>query len=347
MIYPTTIQSATMISTHYSLESASFSHFRQNQSRMNSAKSTFFRFSFLLMLGLLALTQAGCTDDVTIASTFEGPQPVVDAWLTIDSAPQTIRISQTQDYYANTLTPGIAGAEVSICKTNDPSTCFEFVDQGNGDYVWTPASFGESLATVGDDLTLTVELPADAPGSGNVIKTLTAQTQVFRTAPIDSISFQFEESGLGNDEGIYGQVFARDLVGPGDRYLIRSQVNDTALNRIEELNLAFDAAFDGGTTTDGITFILPLRTSINKLRDDGSPEPLVSGDTMRVEIWSLSAIAFNFLRQASIQIQSGDSQLFSTPVVNVVGNVTDQATGAAEIGMFNVSAVSRAENVVP
>ena len=322
-------------------------YFRQNLPRVISAYPTSVKLFVGAILGLFVLVQTACTDEVSIDSTFQGAQPVVDAWLTTDATPQTIRVSQTQDYYANTLTPGISGAVVSVCKNNDPSLCYEFVDQGNGDYVWSPTSFGESLATIGDVLELSVILPADAPGSGNVVKTLVAQTQVFRTALIDSIRFQFEESSLGNEAGIYGELFARDPVGAGDRYLIRSQVNDTALNRIEELNLAFDAAFDGGTTTDGITFILPIRQSINKLNDDGQPVPLVSGDTMRVEIWSLSPVAFNFLQQASIQIQSGDSQLFSTPVVNVVGTGVDASTGLSEIGMFNVSAVSRAENVVP
>ncbi len=296
-----------------------------------------FRPELLLACASCVLALASCTDDVDLDSSFETAQPVVDAWLTTQSEPQSVLLTQSQDYYANALPPPIEGAVVFVCRTLDTAVCADFMDEGNGRYVWRPGAAGEVLAEVGDELALFVELPSG--------KTLAAATTVYRTAPIDSVSLRFEESELGRDEGIYGEVFARDLPGAGDRYLIRSQVNDTVLNRIQELNLAFDAAFDGGTTTDGVYFIAPIRSSVNKVDDDGGVVPLVAGDTMRVEVWSLSPAAFTFLQQAATQIQSGDSQLFSVPVVNVRGNVLDSETGDPALGMFSVSAVSEAMNV--
>ena len=289
----------------------------------------------LLTLTILAALPA-CTDVIELDSTFEAPQPSVDAWLTDEPTTQIIYLSETQDYYVEALPTPLTGAEVLVCGGSTAApTCRTFAERDDrpGAYAWTPAE-GERIAAVGDSLALLVEL-ADG-------RRLAAHTELRRVPEIDSISFQFEEAQIGLDEGIYAQVYARDLPGTGDRYLIRSMINDTLLNRAEEVNLAADAAFDGGTASDGIAFILPIRFGINKLDDDGSPVPLVPGDRVEVEIWSLTEQAFRFLGSAVEQIENGESALFSVPVVSTRGNVLDVDAGEPVPGMFSVSAVSGA-----
>lgn len=289
---------------------------------------------------LLALATAACTDVVELDSTFEESQPVVDAWLTDEPETQTIFLSETQDYYVEAIPDPLTGAEVLVCSgTTAAPVCKTFAERGGqpGAYAWTPGE-GERIAGVGDSLALLVEL-ADG-------RQLAAQTELRRVPEIDSISFQFEEEQLGLDEGIYAQVYARDLPGTGDRYLIRSTVNDTLLNRADEVNLAADAAFDGGTASDGIAFILPIRFGINKLDDDGSPVAFEPGDRVEVEIWSLTEPAFRFLESAVEQIQNGESALFSVPVVSTRGNVFNVDAGESVPGMFSVSAVSVAADTL-
>ena len=287
------------------------------------------------LLGVLGV--GACTDPVDLDSTFETPQPVVEAWLTNQSVEQVITLSFTQDFFANTLPDPLTGAEVLVCQTSIGNDCFVFAEAEAGRYVWTPNA-SETIGEVGETYTLTIE-------NGN--ETYTATTSMNRVASIDSISFQFEEEQLGLDEGLYGQVYARDVQGVGDRYLIRSTINDTLLNRIEELNIAYDAAFDGGTPTDGIYFILPIRFGVNKLDSNGSAIPLVSGNVMKIDIWSISPTAFDFLDVAQRQILNGDAQLFSEPVVSVRGNIRNAADDESVIGMFNVAAVSTMTREVP
>ena len=292
------------------------------------------RAAYLLFLGIsifFLLSVGACTDEVTVDSSFEAPQPVVDAWLTDQPGVQTILLTQTQDYFVTTRPTGIVGANVQVCRGQVEPVCLTFVDQGEGRYTYE-VGFGESLAQVGDVLTLRAELP-----DGTVA---VSSTTVNRTARIDSLAFTFEEEQLGLDSGTYAQLYAFDLPGPGDRYLVRTTVNDTFYNRIEELTLVYDASFDGGTTTDGIAFIFPLRFAVNKRDTSGNLEPLNRGDSLYIEVWSLSAAAFEFLQEAQTQILNGDSQLFSLPVVNVQGNVIDERTGKPVLGMFNVSAVA-------
>ena len=301
--------------------------FRQNVSRLAQNAS---------LAAAAALAATACTDVIELDSTFEAPQPSVDAWLTDEPTTQTIYLSETQDYYVEALPTPLTGAEVLVCSGSTAAPiCRTFAERDDrpGAYAWTPAD-GERIAAVGDSLALLVEL-ADG-------RQLAAQTELRRVPEIDSISFQFEEAQIGLDEGVYAQVYARDLPGTGDRYLIRSTINDTLLNRPDEVTLAADAAFDGGTASDGIAFILPIRFGINKLDDDGSPVPLVPGDRVEVEIWSLTELAFRFLGSAVEQIENGESALFSVPVVSTRGNVFDVDAGEAVPGMFSVSAVSEA-----
>ena len=67
----------------------------------------------------------------------------------------------------------------------------------------------------------------------------------------------------------YCEFFARDLLGLGNSYWIKSFKNDTFLNRPSEINIAFDASFDAGGEVDNLIFIPPIRDNINPNDDDG------------------------------------------------------------------------------
>ena len=293
-----------------------------------------------LLTAAAASLATACTDVVELDSAFEEARPVVDAWLTDAAGAQTVYLSRSQDYYAEALPAPITGAEVVVCRGDAAApTCLAFAerDDAPGAYVWEPRG-DERLGAVGDTFDLLVALPDD--------RRLTARSVMRRVPAIDSISFQFEESELGLDEGVYAQVYARDPPGTGDRYLIRSTINGTPLNRPSEITLAADAAFDGGTASDGIAFILPIRFGVNELDDDGAAVPLEPGDRVAVEVWSLNEEAFRFLRSAVEQITNGESILFSVPVVSTPGNVVDLDAGERALGMFSVSAVSAAADTL-
>ncbi|MEM9928202.1 MAG: DUF4249 domain-containing protein [Bacteroidota bacterium] len=298
-------------------------------------KAYFRIFSLLIFTALFF----GCEDPVTLDSRFEGPELVVDAWLNNISEPQTIILTESQDYYANRLPTPVTDAQVVVCETMDglPTTnCFLFEHEGEGRYVWNPAP-GQTLGEVGTKFGLGIQRGEEQ---------YAAVTTMNRTASIDSLSFQFEEEALGLEEGLYAQIYARDPVGQGDAYLIRSTINDTLLIRPAELSIAYDATFSPGNDADGITFIFPIRFSINKTDDDGAPVPLEDGEKVAVEIISLSQEAYLFLRIAQEQVNNGQSGLFDLPVANSPGNVFNVATEENILGFFNVAASARIERTV-
>ncbi|MEL7161439.1 MAG: DUF4249 domain-containing protein [Bacteroidota bacterium] len=287
----------------------------------------------LFLLALLSGTLVNCEDPIDLESRFEGPQLVVDAWITNAPDTQRIHLTESQDFYANRLPTGVTDAQVGVCPTEgELADCRIFSHVGNGTYEWVPAP-GDSLGPIGTEYALGIQR-----GERQYASTTTLN----RTATIDSISFQFEEEALGLDEGFYAQIYARDPVGEGDAYWIRSTINDTTLLRPFEINLAYDAVFDPGTGADGITYIFPIRFGINRLDDDGSPVPIEEGDKVEVEIWSLSQEAYLFLTIASEQIANGESGIFGLPVANSPGNVVDIDSGEPVLGFFNVAASARA-----
>lgn len=289
-----------------------------------------------LSLLVLAAAAFACEDPVALATDFENPELVVDAWLTNDATAQTIRLTETQDYYANRLPTAVTDAEVIVCRTAPDNRCFSFAHTEDGNYVWQPAP-GDSLGEVGAAFVLAIERDGQRYGS---------QTSIRRVPPIDSISVQFEEEQIGLEEGRYAQLYARDFVGVGDAYLIRTTINDTLLNRPGELSLVYDATFDAGSGTDGIVFIFPIRFSINRTDDDGAVVPLVSGDRVSVEMWSLSPETFLYLSVARDQIQNGNNGIFQIPIANAPGNVLAEDGSTPVLGAFNVAAVSRATREV-
>ena len=289
-----------------------------------------------IVLLLLTIVLFSCEDPIELDSRFEGPELVVDAWLTNQPDTQRIVLTLSQDFYDNRLPTPVTDAQVVVCPDNDPAACILFEHAGNGNYLWIPEP-GDSLGEVGTEFSLGIQRGEEQ---------YLAQTTMNRTATIDSLSFQFEEASLGLDEGLYAQIYARDPVGQGDAYWIRATHNDTLLLRPFELSTAFDAVFDPGTDADGITFIFPIRFSVNRLDDNGAPVPLDSGDRVEVEIWSISQEAYLFLNVASEQIANGENGIFALPVANSPGNVVNVTTEQPALGVFNVAAVARVERTV-
>lgn len=289
------------------------------------------------VLGFMFLQ--GCTDIVQVDLEPAAEQLVVDAW--IDNLPrqQTIRLTKSQAYFHSAAARGVEGAEVSVVSST--GGVFTFESQGEGQYIWQPEA-GETIGQTGTTYTLMIRLDGER---------YSAQSEMRRVPEIDSIRIEYRESELGFPDGHYAAVFARDLPGVGDTYWIKAYKNGVFLNKPQELNLAYDAAFDAGGEIDGIIFIPPIRELINRVpdpdsADDSDVPPYAPGDEVRVEIHSVTPDAFMFLQTARDQMTNGDNTIFAIPVANTRGNVARERDGATVLGFFCVSAASEAARVV-
>ncbi|MDH4058671.1 MAG: DUF4249 domain-containing protein [Cyclobacteriaceae bacterium] len=292
-------------------------------------------YNILKLLLISLLFSSAC--ETIINPNLESAEPilVIDAWINNKAEPQVISLSMTQPYFENVVPPPVEGAQVSITDSN--GKVYVFTEAEPGAYTWTPVGsevFGETG--------LSYELRITANGESYI-----SSTKMGRVPPIDSITFLVEEGNQFVTDLYLAEFWAVDPLEAGDSYRIKAFKNGNLLNKPSEMNLAYDAGFSkGGGTFTGITFISPIRTGINPFDQDENKEllsPYVVGDSVYVELHSLTDASFDFLTQVALQTDrpGGFSELFSTPLANVSSNVrNDNPNGKKVVGFFNVASVS-------
>lgn len=288
------------------------------------------------IFGFIALLSLVSCEEV-IFPTLENADPiyVVDAWITNKSEPQVIKLMRTQPYFEQEVPPGIGGATITV--TDSEGKVYTFSEEAEeGVYTWTPTGT-EVFGKVG----LTYALSISVNG-----ETLVSTTDMSDAPPIDSITFNMQQANSFIDDLYFAEFWATDLAPVGDAYWIKTYKNGVLLNKPSDINVAYDAAFSRGSDFSGVAFIAPVRTSINPFDEDEDGNvlsPYVVGDSVYVEIHSLSEAGFDFLNEVIIQTDrpGGFGELFSTPLANVPTNLRNpDANGTKVVGFFNVAAAT-------
>ncbi|MEM6631900.1 MAG: DUF4249 domain-containing protein [Bacteroidota bacterium] len=292
---------------------------------------------YIIAVAFGGLVLSSCEDVIDVDLVDAEPILVVDAWLNNQSIPQEIRLTRSQPYFDSSIPPGIEDASVLLRSSSGITR--EFMYQADGTYAWIPDA-GEVLGTVGDSFFLEINWEGNTYSSSSSLK---------RVPRIDSIVTENRTDEIFGPDGIYAQFFARDPLGVGDTYWIKTFKNGEFLNKPSELNIAYDAGFDPGSRIDGLIFIPPIREFINRIpdedneADDGDVPPYEVGDLIRVEIHSINLEVFRFMETARDQMRNGENTIFAIPLANTRGNVRKEATGELVLGIFVVSAISSLE----
>ena len=269
---------------------------------------------------------------------------VIDAWLDSELKEQKILLTLTQPYFDNAAPRGVSSAKVKVINLTTGAQ-YEFLETLPeskratipGHYFWRPD--GKPIGLEGDRFKLVVE------SGGEIYE---ASAYIGRVPVIDSLSFLFEKEVGFFPDRYTAEFWARDPVGRGDTYWIKAWKNDSLLLRPSELNVAFDAGFSEGGNLDGVTFITPIRQGVNPFNTDADgnfKSPYLPGDSLRVEIHSISKEAFTFLNEVVIQTDrsGGFGELFAAPASNVGTNIFNaNKNGRKALGFFNIAAISRA-----
>ena len=236
---------------------------------------------YLLSIVTFCFLFQNCTDVIDVDLLDTDPLVVVDAWLDNDKTIQTIRLRESNGFFDNSFAPVITGALVSV--TDNNNVVFLFEEDGNtGNYNWMD-TIGIGFGAIGNTYNLSININGQLYNSSSTMN---------RVPIIDSISYEEFDPTFGDieEEGWEAEFFATDPIGKGDNYWIKTFKNDEFLNKPEEINLAFDAGFTGGSDIDGIPFIQPIREFINRVPDSGDDAedtdefpPYRSGDKIKVE----------------------------------------------------------------
>ena len=270
-------------------------------------------------------------------------QYVVDAWLNDLPGSQKIFLSKSNNYFMSELPKLLSGAEVYL--TDEDGNRYDFEESAEG-YVW-----GDSLSTSFLQVGTSYQLNVSIDGIR-----FSGTSEMNPVPPVDSITFKYQKEDFSTDEDYYlAEVVATDLVGVGNTYWIKAWKNGVYLNKASEINIAYDAGFSAGGNIDGQVFIQPIQELINPFDTDEAGEALIEppysiGDTIYVEILSISESAFYFLNEVKIQtVRSGGfGALFAPPFSNVSTNLMNEDVNSTihPVGFFNVSAISYLEQVL-
>ena len=290
--------------------------------------------NLLYILVILTAVLSSCEDPIDVTLIEAEPLLVVDAWLNDIDETQVIKLTSSQPYFDNTPATGVTNAEVRV--TRDDGEVFEFSHTTNGTYTNT-LSPNTAIGNVGNSFTLNINI-------GD--KEYAATTVLNRSAPIDSIRQEFRENEVFGDDGIYCELISRDPVGLGDTYWIKAYKNGQYLNRASEINIAYDAGFDSGGEIDGFIFITPIRELINPLSDDLIPTPWIPGDTVKVEVHSMTEANFFYMETFRDQLINSQNGIFAEPLSNTEGIVVHTNGDENVLGTFNVASVSSIEYVI-
>jgi hypothetical protein len=277
---------------------------------------------------------SGCDEVINPELEMAESVVVIDAWINNTPDSQVIHITRTQPYFENTAPAGVSGAIVRISDSN--GNVYPFTETSPGTYTWKPSG-NEGFGVIGTNYDLSVQVGSD---------TFVAATRMGRAPAIDSITFFLEEGNQFFDDQYQAEFWSTDPIEPGDAYWIRTYKNAQLLRKPSEIVTAFDAGFSKGSNFNGVAFIAPIRRAINPFDEDDDGNilsPYVVGDSLYVEIQSVSEAAFNFLNEVRTQTDrpGGFGELFATPLANVETNIVNvNPAGQKVLGFFNVGAVT-------
>lgn len=283
----------------------------------------------IILLVLIASFLTACEDIIDLKVPDSNKYLVVDASLTNLPGTQVIHLLESQNYFDNSEPAGIKGAKVRV--TDNEGKAFDFIENTSkpGYYEWKQTN-NQTFGKIGNTYTLSINWNGEQ---------FEAVSGMYRVPPIDSIRYKFSKANLRQSgegkplEGYEANFYARDFRGEGDCYRIKAYKNGKLFNETNNLTIAYDANFQKGAQADGLMFILPVRSSI-------SPELYLNGDSLKVELLSISEAQFDFYTQARLEINNAG--LFARPSANIPTNLVNKNKNSPwqGAGWFGVSAVS-------
>ncbi len=264
---------------------------------------------FFVVLGLTS-----CEDVIDVKLEEGETQLAVDGWITDQPGPYTIRLTTTAPYFNNTTTPRVKGATVTLTDSEGNSEILKESEPGM--YVTS-----QLQGKIGNSYTLSIRYEGEE---------YTAQTQIKRVPPIDSLGVKYRKGGGFTEEGYYVTYNGPELPGTGDYYRFKVFRNDTLLNKPENLSFTDDRFVDGN-------YIEDIQRNF---------DPFKSGDEIRVETWSITEDAYLFYNELRQQIQNGG--LFANPPANVRTNIINKNSNERKaVGWFGGAAISSKEVAIP
>lgn len=276
-------------------------------------------FTFLTTL----LITGACVEIVEIELDSTYTRLVVFGTITTDSIQHEIILSKTTDYFYNEPPPAVQNALVYI-SFNDSLIRLNEVPERPGNY-----RMAEPFKGVPGEI-YKLEIKGVDIDDDNIEESYEASTQMPQIESADSIQLQKFITPFFS--GFQLLLFSPDPVGQ-NWYNYKILRNNELLNR----KIADYTVQPDEFSTNGYISGLP----VGFLNDEDEEEALFPGDTVTLEINSISEEYYKFIVNAQNEI-FGNNPLFSGPPANVNTNISNGA-----VGIFTAYSIDRISIVTP
>ncbi len=242
------------------------------------------------------------------------PRMVVEANISNQPGPYTVRLSETTDFYdENNFNPRV-GAEVIL-----------YDELGNRDTLWevTPGHYQTTSIRGMVGLNYTLEIHHEG-------KTYTASSKMpDQFNPIDSLIVAYEEESIFRDAGYYAKVTTQDPEGVDNYYRLKIFVNDKVFIFNQD-----DA--DADEYEDNNMYLATDQFTDGRYVDFDLSPPLKIGDKVKVELYHINQGTYDYYR--TLLEAAG---LGGLAPANPISNFGEQA-----LGNFNAYVVFADSTVV-
>jgi len=263
--------------------------------------------SILLLAAFAFLGLSSCEEVIELDLNSSDPKVVIEGWILDDPGPYEVKITETVNYYGDEQVPGVSGAQVIV--SDELGTVDTLTEMAPGSY-WTNTIQGRR----GGVYTL------EATVNGEVY---TATDVLPRINAIDTSFVTYEDSTYFFGEGYYVTTLAQEIPGEGDNYWFRFYQNDSLYNGAFDYLLSDDALVDG------------------QLAVFQFPYPVESGDTVTIEVRTISETAYGFFFSFIQEVTNGGGP-FGAPPANLIGNISNGG-----FGYFGAAGQNRQTVLIP
>lgn len=267
------------------------------------------KLSYIYRLAVLCLLPAclsSCIETIEPDLDEFKPQVVIEGLVTNQNRPQVVKVRKTRSFYSQEEQTYIADAIVEI--SDNAGNTHILVHMGNGQY--------ESNFTGIIGRTYTLKVSAEGI-------TYEASSPMNPITKIDSLAYEYNDTeSFIREIGYYVSLRAAEPQDTKDYYLWKFYRNGKLENGPEDIVFIDDDQL--GDNLNGIQ----------------APYVFELGDTVRVEMYSLTEPAFKFYNSLNNNLNN-EGGFFSSPPANPPSNINNGA-----LGLFQVSALEIGEVVI-
>jgi len=258
---------------------------------------------------IIILFFASCEKVVLIDLNSKNPQPVVQANITNEPGPYTVKINSTVNYYESNIFPAISGAGVVISDNTGNSETLTEASPG----VYKTASM---IGTIGRTYTLNFTYNG---------KQYSANSTMPGNVAIDSLLFQESQGGGGGFRGGISPIPTyrvickfKDTPGISNYYMLELTSNDTSAFNKNNTRVLSDKLADGQELS------MTYRTHF------------LLNDSVTVKLKSIDKPIYDFYN--TLPNATGDGGFLSSLPANPLNNISNGGLGY--FSAFSVSKMS-------